>query len=99
MLEIKELYRREVADGMTHLLEKVAKSSRIGFESAMQHFMLVFGAISEDPQQSGTKSTDSIYRVFYQLLLLPLESKNRLQMVPGAPYSELYDIVRAERND
>lgn len=43
---------------MTSLLEKSIKSSRISFETALSYFMVVLGAISEDPHQVGTKSTD-----------------------------------------
>lgn len=99
MSEIKELYRKEIPDTMTSLLEKSIKSSRISFETALSYFMVVLGAISEDPHQVGTKSTDNIYRVFYQLLYLPMDTKNRRQLVQDDYYHELYEALRIDRNE
>ena len=99
MSEIKELYRKEIPDTMTSLREKSIKSSRISFETALSYFMVVLGAISEDPHQVGTKSTDNIYRVFYQLLYLPMDTKNRRQLVQDDYYHELYEALRIDRNE
>lgn len=62
----------------------------------MDHFLSCLSVVIEE---SGSKLSDLTYRLFYQILLLPLETKDRKQITNDKIYLQIYDNVRMDKND
>lgn len=86
----------ELQELLLNHLDKLVRNGKVSYEQSLEHFLLCLNAVVED---AGSKLLDQAYRIFYQILLLPLETKDRKQIITDKTYLQVYDSVRIDKNE